>query len=530
MLDQVTSWLLDPAGLTPHGFCLLWDPGLIWIYAVSDAGIGLAYFSIPLVIAIVARRRGDLVFRPVLWLFAAFILLCGSTHFLDIATLWIPLYGLEAVVKALTAVVSIGTAFVLWRILPQVLALPTQAQLQSASDALRQSEERLHQSQKMEAVGQLTGGVAHDINNMLQGIAGSLDLLERRIRQGRLGDAERYIAGARRAVESAAGLTHRMLAFARRQTLMPRPIEPDKLIEGIQDLIRRSVTPVLKLQLQLRDGVWRAICDPNQLESALLNLAINARDAMPDGGTITVTTADRRMTAVDFGATEDAVPGDYVEITVSDTGTGMTQDVVARVFEPFFTTKPIGQGTGLGLSQVYGFVRQSDGFIRIESTPGAGTKVAMYLPRHIEEDAQLLDTGSAHPSGPLQEERSIGTVLVVDDEETVRFMVSEALRDLGLTVLEADDGPSGLRIVQSRAQIDLLVTDVGLPGFNGRQLAEATRQIRPAVPVLLITGYAGKILDDAVLSSGMEVIPKPFSIDRLTDRVTALIAARANRT
>ena len=473
MFDQLASWLFDPAGLTPHGFCLLWDPGLIWTYAVSDIGIGIAYFTIPLALAILARRRGDLVFRPIFWLFAAFILLCGTTHFLDVATLWQPLYGVEAVVKVATAIVSIFTGVALWHVMPQVLALPSHAQLESAATALRESEERLHQSQKMEAVGQLTGGIAHDINNMLQGIAGSLDLIERRIGQDRMDDATRHIAGARRAVESAAGLTHRMLAFARRQALQPRPIEPDKLVQGMEDLIRRSVTPSVNVRLELHDGVWMAICDPNQLESALLNLAINARDAMPDGGTLTIATADRMITPADLAVGEDLTPGGYVEISVSDTGVGMTPDIVDRVFEPFFTTKPIGQGTGLGLSQVYGFVRQSGGFVRIESFPARGTTVRMYLPRLTETDdgpVEVLarDVADADPSdGP------VGSVLVVDDEDAIRFMISEALRDQGCEVIEAADGPTGLTIVQSGARIDLVVTDVGLPGLNGRQLARS---------------------------------------------------------
>ena len=524
MLDTLATWLFDPAGLTPHGFCLLWNSELIWTYAVSDVGIGIAYFVIPLVLAIVARKRRDLVFRPLFWLFAAFILLCGTTHFLDVATLWMPLYGLEAVLKVATATVSIVTAVALWALLPQVLALPSPAQLAAANAALRDSEERLHQAQKMEAVGQLTGGIAHDINNMLQGIAGSLDLMQLRITQNRTEELGRYIPMARRAVDSAAALAHRMLAFARRQTLVPQPVEPDKLVQGMEELIRRSVTPMIDVVFSLHNGVWWALCDANQLESALLNLAINARDAMPDGGTLTIATADRMMTQADLGLQDEVKPGPYVEISVSDTGTGMSASLRNRVFEPFFTTKPVGQGSGLGLSQVYGFVRQSGGFVRLESVVGRGTKVRLYLPRHIEtEDKSEIDTAN-EPHEVTGAETSIGTVLVVDDEETVRFLLAEALRDQGCTVLEAEDGPSGLQVLQSEERVDLLLTDVGLPGLNGRQLAEAARQGRPRLPVVLITGYAGNAMDDMALPHGMEVMRKPFPIHLLAARVRTLLA------
>jgi signal transduction histidine kinase len=522
MFEGLAERLFDPSGLSPHGFCLLWDPGLIWTYAISDIGIGLAYFTIPLALAIVARRRRDLVFRPVFWLFAAFILACGTTHFLDVATLWVPLYWVEATVKVVTAVTSIVTAVALWRILPDVLALPSHAQLAAANAALHESEARLHQSQKMEAVGQLTGGIAHDINNMLQGIGGSLDMIERRIAQGRSDGIVRYCAVARQAVDSASGLTHRMLAFARRQTLVPSRVEPDALVRGMEDLIRRSVPPMIDVSLSLHDGIWAALCDPNQLESALLNLAINARDAMPDGGALTIATADRTMTAADLTDQDEARPGDYVEITVSDTGSGMAPDVLNRVFEPFFTTKPVGQGTGLGLSQVYGFVRQSGGFVRLDSEPGRGTTVRLYLPRHRGTGGDQETAMAAVPAAQAAAAFA-GTVLLVDDEDGVRFMVAEALRDQGCLVIEASDGPSALGIVQSARHIDLLVTDVGLPGLNGRQLADAALQIRPDMPVLMITGYAGKALDDIALPQGMEVLRKPFPIDVLTARARALM-------
>ena len=519
------TWLADPSGLTPHGFCLLWDPRLIWTYAVSDIGIGLAYFSIPLALGIIAHRRRDLVFRPLFWLFATFILLCGTTHFLDVVTLWIPAYGIEALVKTATAAVSIVTAVAMWWLLPQALALPSPAQMSQAVAALRVSEERLHQAQKMEAVGQLTGGIAHDFNNMLQGISGCLELMERAIQKGRVDDTGRYVTTARRSVERAAGLIQRMLAFARRQALQPRPVEPDALVRGIEELIQRTVGPEVTVTIRLGDGVWTVECDPNQLESALLNLAINARDAMPDGGTLSIASADRVLSQDDVADQDEAGPGGYVEIAVADTGTGMPPDVLVRAFEPFFTTKPTGQGTGLGLSQVFGFVRQSGGFVRLESAVGQGTTVRIYLPRHQPAAGAAAPlpfaAPASEPAGPPAALR--GNVLVVEDEADVRAMIGKVLRELGCTVLEAADGPAGLRIVQSRQPLDLLVTDVGLPGLNGRQLADAARTMRPDLPVLLITGYAGKALEDLALAPGMTVMPKPFTLDALAASVSALL-------
>ena len=378
----------------------------------------------------------------------------------------------------------------------------------------RQVEAELRQSQKMEAVGQLTGGIAHDMNNMLQAIAGSLELIQLRVEQGRAGATAGHVETARRTVERAAGLTQRLLAFARRQALQPKPVEPDELIAGMEELICRTLGAGIAVELRLGDGVWEVLCDQNQLESAMLNLVINARDAMPDGGTLRVATADRHLAMGDVSGQTGAAPGEYVEISVSDTGTGMTPDVMLRAFEPFFTTKPLGQGTGLGLSQLHGFVGQSGGFVRLDSTPGQGTTVRLYLPRHLGTAAAPVQAAIPF-SGPANATALAGTVLVVEDEDAVRLLVVEALQDLGCHVVQAVDGPSGLRRLQSSETLDMLVSDVGLPGLNGRQLADAARVTRPSLPVLFITGYAGSALQDWQLAPGMQVMGKPFKLTEL---------------
>ena len=526
MFNDLGDWLFNPSGLTAHGYCLLWQPGLIWTYALSDAGIGLAYFSIPVALGFIARRRRDLVFRPLLFLFATFILLCGATHWLDVLTLWIPVYGLGAVVKAATALVSLFTAIVLWRSIPAALALPSPSQFREANAALRATEERLVQSQKMEVIGQLTGGIAHDFNNMIQAVLGGLTLLERRIAAGRLEDVGRFVDEMRRALNSAAGQTNRLLAFSRRQALQPELLQPDQFIGGMREFLQRTIGPEIRLDLRLGDGKWDVTCDAHQLEGALMNLAINARDAMPDGGELTISVTDRKVTARDFSDPEEAKPGDYVEVSVSDTGLGMTPEILARAIEPFYTTKPTGQGTGLGLSQVYGFVRQSGGFLRIESEPGRGTTVRISLPGSPRSPDAVKDWSKPRGASTAPSSAS-GVVLVVEDQADVRAQIVEVLANMGCEVVEAMDGVEGSRLIDQRRHFDLLVTDVGLPGLGGRQLADAARAINPGLRVLFITGYAGTALDDARLTDGMEILRKPFSLDEFADRVAAILSRPA---
>jgi PAS domain S-box-containing protein len=387
---------------------------------------------------------------------------------------------------------------------------------------LEQSREQLFQAQKMEAVGQLTGGLAHDFNNLLTGISGSLELLRMRLAQGRMADLDRYIASAQGATSRAASLTHRLLAFARRQTLDPKPSNANKLIAGMEDLIQRTVGPAIKIETVLGIGTWPILCDPNQLESAILNLCINARDAMPDGGRLTIETANSSVDQADARA-RDMTAGQYVAICVTDTGAGMSPQVMARAFDPFYTTKPTGQGTGLGLSMVYGFAKQSGGQVRLYSEIDQGTTVRLYLPRHSGDMDEEVDqqTRELVPHAEANE-----TVLLVDDEATIRMVVTDVLNELGYSVIEASDSASGLRILQSEVRIDLLITDVGLPGgLNGRQMADAARDKRPALKVLFITGYAeNAVIGSGRLHPGMHVLAKPFAMDQLASRIKSIIA------
>ena len=393
---------------------------------------------------------------------------------------------------------------------------------------LTEAHEALRQAQKMEAVGQLTGGIAHDFNNLLAGISGSLELIERRLAEGRTAGLERFITGAQSSARPASALTQRLLAFSRRQTLDPKPIDANRLIHGIEELIRRTIGPQITLEVVGAGGLWTTRVDPAQLESALLNLAINARDAMPEGGRITIETANKWLDAR-AAPERDLAPGQYISICVTDTGTGIPRDVIERVFDPFFTTKPIGKGTGLGLSMVHGFVRQSGGQVRVYSETGdcatrgtaQGTTMCLYLPRHL---GAAIDDNA--PPGPAVAAHGGGrTVLVIDDEPMVRMLIVEVLDEAGFRALEADDGPSGLQLLEQHPDIALLVTDVGLPGgMNGRQVADAARQTRPDLKVLFVTGYAeNAAVGNGLLDPGMEIITKPFVMTELAAKISEMI-------
>jgi PAS domain S-box-containing protein len=629
-LSDLLRRLLDPSGLTPHGFCLLWEPWLIWTHVLGNIAIGLAYFSIPLALISFARRRRDLVFKPVFWLFAAFILLCGAGHWLDLLTLWVPAYGVEAVVKAATGLVSVATALALWSLMPRALALPSPAGMRAANDALRDSEahhranfiraplpmlvldargmvtsasdrcldllgygredilgrhvtdlqppngrhtprewkdflasgeardmercfvrpdgttldvlvsatverrpgdgevrviaalvditsrkrteaaleasqEGLRHAQKMEAIGQLTGGIAHDFNNVLQAVSGNLELIRRRVRDDRP-DVVRLASNALEAAGKAAGLTSQLLSFARRQRLDPQPLDAVEVVESMRVLLERTAGERIALRLESAAGVSPCLADRNQLESALLNLIINARDAFAGAaGSLTITVGSQHVEGASAGWPPE---GDYVRIAVRDDGPGMTEVVRRRAFEPFFTTKGPGKGTGLGLAQIYGFAHQSGGTAVIDSAPGSGTEVAILLPR----SAEPVQRASAPPMADAEAEAGFGeTVLVVEDDALVRTALAETLRDLRYQIVEAADADMALASLEGGATADLIFTDLSMPGsMDGLEFAAALRLRFPDLPVILTTGHVG-ILSSRTLPDGVSFVRKPHS-------------------
>ena len=403
----------------------------------------------------------------------------------------------------------------------QALAEANQ-RLQSEMVERERAEDALRHAQKMEAVGQLTGGIAHDFNNMLTGIIGSLDLMQRYIAAGRSEDIGRFTDAAVSSAHRAAALTHRLLAFSRRQSLDRRPTDPNQLVASLEDLFQRTKGAHIALKVQLGNDIWAVNTDASQLENALLNLVINARDAMPDGGELLIETANSYLDGSDITTLEPVKAGDYVMLGVSDNGSGMAPKILAKAFDPFFTTKPIGQGTGLGLSMIYGFAQQSGGHVTIQSEPGQGTCVRLYLPR-------LHGTALESNQTPQLSEAPVAlageAVVVVEDDPAVRMLVVNVLDELGYTAHQAADSRGALPLLESDLRVDLLVTDVGLPGMNGRQLAEIARQHRPGLKVLFMTGYAEKAAErQGFLEDGMDMVAKPFSIDLLATKIRSMIS------
>jgi signal transduction histidine kinase/CheY-like chemotaxis protein len=531
--------LLDTRMLSPYGFCLLWKPELLWTHVLSDALIGLAYMTIPVTLAVILLRRRDIPFGGVVWAFALFITACGFTHFMSIWTLWNPDYGAEALLKAATAIVSVLTAILLWRLVPLAVGLPSPAHLREVNTRLERmvaerdaaiatlrdekaqrarAEEALVQAQKIEAVGQLTGGVAHDFNNLLTVIIGGLDTVRRHARK----DPARVQRAADMAflgAQRAAGLTARLLAFARRQPLSPTPLDINATVRGLTDLLHRTLGETIELECVLGAGVWTIEADHNQLESAIVNLAVNARDSMPDGGKLTIETANAELGHAYAELDAEVVPGPYVVISVSDTGSGMSKETLSHAFEPFFTTKEVGKGTGLGLSMVYGFVKQSGGHVTIYSEVAEGTTVNLYFPRHFGDVPHTSPEVRALPQGGSGE-----TILIVEDNDEVRAFSSMTLSDLGYDVITAANAREAMEILTGERRIDLLFTDVVLPGDSGRVLSERAVMIRPGLRVLFTTGYSrNAIVHHGRLDAGVQLITKPFTVDQLAIRVREIL-------
>ncbi len=527
----------DTTMFSPHGICLLWEPELLVVHIVSDAVIALSYFSIPFALAYFVFKRRDVEFGWVFWAFAIFIMACGVTHLFSIYTLWVPAYGLEGLVKAVTAVASLVTAALLWPLIPKLLTIPSPGQLRLAHSMLevearqrRDAEAMLGHAQKMEAIGQLTGGVAHDFNNLLTVIAGNLEMAQRALAKWNESSRERIgraVEHAYNGAQRAATLTNRLLAFARKQPFDPKVVNADQLINGMQDFFRRTIGETIELKIVGVQGLWNTETDPGQLEAALLNLVVNARDAMPNGGKLTIETSNAFIDEQYAKQNADVVAGRYVSISVTDNGAGMDKATLDRAFEPFFSTKETGQGTGLGLSQVYGFAKQSGGFAKIDSRVGEGTSVKIYLPQtSLALTAQIV--------APDTDGASMGageTILVVEDDEQVRRYIVETLVELNYQVIEARDAIEANEVFKRFGQtIDLLLTDVVMPGKNGRILSEELVRRNPVLKVLFMTGYSrDAIVHHGRLDEGVSLLQKPVTQRDLAKRIRALLGGSVAR-
>jgi signal transduction histidine kinase len=525
--------LLDTSLFSPHGICLLWEPELIWLHVTSDALIAASYFSIPVALSIFVARRPDVDFGWIFWAFAIFITACGFTHVLSIVTLWVPIYGIEGIIKAITAVASVVTAVILWPLLPRFLAIPSPAQLRAAQLALeheaqyrREAEDMLRHSQQLESIGQLTGGVAHDFNNLLTIILGNLGIAERTLNSWVEGSRERLakaIANASSGAERAATLTQRLLAFARRQPLEPKATDVNQLLNGMADFFKRTLGANIELEIVGGAGLWRVDVDPNQLEAAILNLAVNAKDAMDDKGRLTVETSNAFIDEVYSEQNAGIAAGQYVLIAVSDSGPGMPKEIQAKAFEPFFTTKEPGQGTGLGLSQVYGFVKQSGGHVKIYSEEGLGTTIKIYLPRSRKASEMVVETDNPVVGGSGNE-----TIMVVEDDPDVRAYLVETLEGLNYRIRRAPNADVALSDYQrDPSPIDLLLTDVVMPGMNGRQFADEMQKRQPGLRVLFMTGYSrNAIVHQGRLDAGVSLLQKPIAQATLAGKVREMLDRR----
>jgi len=532
---------MDMSTLVPHGGCLEWKPELIWLNVVSDAVTAGAFFTAAFVLTLFLwRRRRDVMFRSVLWVFATFMTACGVTRVLSILTLWVPAYDIEGVAKGFLALISVGVAAGLLLMLPRILVLPTRIQLKQAYEALEEevrlrrsaeamvqrfqeieaTESQVRQAQKMEAIGQLTGGVAHDFNNILTVITGTIEILGEAVKD------RPHLAQITNMMSSAAArgadLTRHLLAFARRQPLQPRSVDVNALVVEAARLLRPTLGEQIEIESMLAHDSAPALIDPSQLSTAILNLALNARDAMPDGGKLTLETKNVVLDENYAAMSRDVSPGNYIMIAVSDTGRGIPASQLDKVFEPFFTTKDVGKGSGLGLSMVYGFVKQSNGHIRIYSEEGHGTTVKLYLPQ-----AAGVAVAPAAETGISEFERGDESILIVEDDALVREYVVTQVNRLGYDTLAASNGTEALAIIDGPERIDLMFTDVIMPGgMNGRQLATEAQRRRPGLKILFTSGYTeNAIVHHGRLDAGVLLLPKPYISSDLARMIRTALAS-----
>jgi signal transduction histidine kinase/CheY-like chemotaxis protein len=526
--------------LTPHGACLLWKPELIWLNAVSDGILAGAFFASAFVVGLFVWRRRDLMYRGVFGIFAIFVAVCGMTRLLAIVTLWVPAYDIEGLTKGFLALISVGLAAALLLSLPRILVQPSRTQLAQANAALEEeirhrrkaeamvkrfqeieaNEAQVRQAQKMEAIGQLTGGVAHDFNNILTVITGTIEILGDAVkdRPNLVQITDMISAAAARGAD----LTRHLLAFSRRQPLQPRNTDVNALVIDAARLLRPTLGEQIEIESMLAHDSAPALIDPSQLSTAILNLALNARDAMPDGGKLTLETGNVVLDENYPSMTSEIKPGNYVMIAVSDTGEGIPGSLLDKVFEPFFTTKEVGKGSGLGLSMVYGFVKQSNGHIKIYSEESHGTTVKLYLPAAAGlPDALAAEAGS--PGGDHGDE----SILIVEDDALVREYVVTQIGRFGYHTMAAGNAAEALALIDGPERFDLLFTDVIMPGgLNGRQLATEALKRRPELKVLYTSGYTeNAIVHHGRLDAGVLLLPKPYLSSDLARMIRIALAS-----
>jgi signal transduction histidine kinase len=534
---------MDMSTLAPLGACLKWTPELIWLNAVCDSIAAVAFLTTAFVLGYFGwRRRRDLIpmFRIVFPVFALFIAISGVTYLEQIFALWVPVYSIEALTKAVLALISLGITAVMVLMLPRLLVMSTRVQLQQAYAALEEevrqrqkaeamvkrfqeieaTESQVRQAQKMEAIGQLTGGVAHDFNNILTVITGSIEIVGDAVKQDPL--LVQITEMIRAAASRGADLTQHLLAFARRQPLQPRATDVNAMVVDAARLLRPTLGEQVEIESMLAHDSAPALIDPSQLSTAILNLALNARDAMPGGGKLTLETKNVLLDENYARQNSEVKPGSYVMIAVSDTGKGIPQNLLEKVFEPFFTTKDAGKGSGLGLSMVYGFVKQSNGHIKIYSEEGHGTTVKLYLPQAAGAPDVL-----AVESGIAGVEHGDESILIVEDDALVREYVVTQIKRFGYHTLAASNAVEGLAIINGPERIDLLFTDVIIPGgMNGRQFATEALRRRPALKVLYTSGYTeNAIVHHGRLDAGVLLLPKPYVSADLARMIRTALAS-----